>query len=59
VYDATQISSSTEVAVDTEGLVFARGGPGAWDSAAVGNPVVRQTAGNAAAAPVAQLAPTA
>ncbi|WIA38670.1 hypothetical protein OEZ86_001976 [Tetradesmus obliquus] len=36
-----QISSTTEVAVHTEGLVFSRGSSGAWDSAAVGNPVVR------------------
>lgn len=38
--DALQISSTTEVAVHTEGLVFSRGSSGAWDSAAVGNPVV-------------------
>lgn len=34
-----------EVAVHTEGLVFSRGGPGAWDCAAVGNPVVSQLTG--------------
>ncbi|KAF8059183.1 NDK1 [Scenedesmus sp. PABB004] len=33
-------AAATEVAA-AEGLVFGLGGPGAWDAAAVGNPVVR------------------
>lgn len=39
-----QISTDTQVAagagVTTEGLIFSKGNEGAWDAAAVGNPVV-------------------
>lgn len=37
---SSQISNSTVSAVEQEGLVFSRGGSDAWDSAAVGSPVV-------------------
>eukprot|EP00775_Hariotina_reticulata_P008734 gene8734-8914_t len=37
----TWISSQTAITVATEGLVLSRGGPGSFDEAAVGNPVVR------------------